>query len=67
MVHILHLSGEGPEQIVAKDLKLVDSLGWWKDNNGLLIDNVTPGGTALSYLSTNGRAHPIWELSGPAT
>lgn len=64
VVHILHLNGEGPEQIVAKDLKLGDALGWWKDNRGLLVDNVTARGTALSYLGMNGKAHPIWEVPG---
>jgi len=64
VVHILHLNGEPPEQIVVKDLKVGDALGWWKDNSGLLVDNVTARGTALSYLSMNGKAHPIWEVPG---
>ena len=64
VIHILHLNGEPPEQIVVKDLKVGDALGWWKDNSGLLVDNVTARGTALSYLSMNGKAHTIWEVSG---
>lgn len=64
VVHILHLNGEPPEQIVVKDLKVGDALGWWKDNSGLLVDNVTARGTALSYLSMNGKAHTIWEVPG---
>jgi Tol biopolymer transport system component/DNA-binding winged helix-turn-helix (wHTH) protein len=64
VVHILHLNGEPPERIVLKDLKVGDALGWWKDNSGLLVDNVTARGTALSYLSMNGKAHTIWEVPG---
>ncbi len=64
VVHILHLNGEHPEQIVVKDLKVGDALGWWKDNGGLLVDNVTAKGTALSYLNKNGKAHTIWEVPG---
>jgi Tol biopolymer transport system component/DNA-binding winged helix-turn-helix (wHTH) protein len=64
VVHILHLNGEPSEQIVVRDLNVGDALGWWKDNSALLIDNVTARGAALSYLSMNGKAHPIWEVPG---
>jgi alkylhydroperoxidase/carboxymuconolactone decarboxylase family protein YurZ len=29
-----------------------------------LVDNVTARGTALSYLSMNGKGHTIWEVPG---
>ncbi len=64
VIHILHLNGESPEQIVVKGIKVGDALGWWKDNSGLLVDNVTARGTALSYLAMNGEAHTIWEVPG---
>ena len=64
VVHVLHLNGEPSEQIVVNDLNVGDALGWWKDNSGLLVDNATARGAALSYLSMNGKAHTIWEVSG---
>jgi Tol biopolymer transport system component len=63
-IHILHLNGQPPEQIEAIDLKLGDALDWGKDNSGVLIDNATARGTALTFLDLKGKSHAIYEVPG---
>ena len=63
-IHILHLNGQPPEQIEALDLKLGDALDWWRDSSGILIDNATTRGTALTFLDLKGKSHPIYEVPG---
>ena len=63
-IHILRLNGQPPEKIEAIGLKLGDALDWWRDSSGVLIDNATARGTALTFLGLNGKSHAIYEVPG---
>jgi len=63
-MQILSLNGEAPQEIVVKRWKILTSMRWTADGNGLLVSSHGDRGAAMLHVDLQGNARLLWEHPG---